>query len=77
MKDNDTWPFCPPSREEQADIKRECRRHCRTPGCACVDPVREAALYDAREDAELCLMDPREAAMNAWDGEREMPLEAR
>lgn len=29
---------------------------------------------ELREEAERLLLDPREAAYNAWDGEREVPV---
>jgi len=31
-------------------------------------------LVDRTEEAKRLALDPREAAMNAWDGEREVPV---
>lgn len=59
------------SQESPQDV---CRRYCAIPNCGCVDPEREAAIAEMYEDDELQPVDPREAIMNAWDGERAMPV---
>lgn len=73
--DHDTWPFCPIVEERALRRRTEaCRQVCTTPGCDCPDPALEAQYAEWREDAELSALDPREAAYNAWDGERLEPV---
>lgn len=73
------WPFSPETAEERAlRLRDECRALCSGhPYCSCpfsIDVASEAQYEEWREDAELSALDPREAAFNAWDGERPEPV---